>query len=470
MKRNYLYILFYFFLPIKLIAQSDNNFLSEEEFLLIVKKFHPVVLQANNMVEQAKTDVLEARGAFDPILNTNTSKKELGSKVYYNYNQLEIKIPTWYGIEVNAGIENVSGNNTDPQKTFNSSSYAGVSFSVIKNIVIDKRRASLQQAKIMTELSEAEKNVAVNNLLYDALSTYWQWVQTYNEYKIVSDVISVNKNRIDFTKKVIEIGERPSIDSFEAITQLQYYENLQSDLYMQMQNQLIQLSNFTWKENAVPYNLPENLMPSSGKFSPKIINTDLPSQDNLIQQAIISHPELEIYKSKFQYLEIDKKLKFQELLPDVKVKYNQLGKNYNMSETIVQPLLQNNYNYALSFAMPLRLSQARANYTQAKLKITNTQFQKDLKQRVIENKIKEQFNTLTQLKNQINIQQKLYENLNILLDGEKTRFENGESSLFLINSREQKSIETLQKLNTTIAKFYKQKIALRFASGLLWKE
>ena len=88
----------------------------------------------------------------------------------------------------------------------------------------------------------------------------------------------------------------------------------------------------------------------------------------------------------------------------------------------------------------------------------------------MENKIRAQFNILTQLKNQISIQQNLYENLNILLKGEQARFENGESSLFLINSREQKRIETLQKLTATIAKFYKQKTALRWASGILWKD
>ena len=120
--------------------------------------------------------------------------------------------------------------------------------------------------------------------------------------------------------------------------------------------------------------------------------------------------------------------------------------------------------------MPLRLSQARANFTQAKLKIEYTKFQQNNKQRFLENKIREQFNILTQLKNQISIQQNLYENLNILLKGEQARFENGESSLFLINSREQKRIETLQKLTATIAKFYKQKTALRWASGVLWKD
>ena len=466
MKKLFLFIL------VTLIVQinSDAQTLSENELIQIVKKYHPIALQAKNLIEQAKTDITEARGAFDPFIQSNTTRKDLSGNNYCNYQNIALNIPTWYGIEFNSGIENVAGNNVDPQRTFNSSSYVGVSFSVIKNIVIDKRRAALEQSKILVSQSEAERKLALNNILYEATNQYWQWVQAYREWTIVNDVIAINQQRIKFTKEVIKIGERPAIDSVEAISQLQYYLSLQNELYMQMQNAFIQLSSYTWKENGVAYNLPENIIPSTPSFNMNQVENDLPIQEELIQEVVSNHPELEIYQTKFKFLEIDKRLKFQELLPDVKVKYNQLGKNYFLNETLGQIPLEKNYQYAVSFAMPLRLSQARANYSQAKLKIEYTKFQQNNKQRFLENKIREQFNILTQLRNQMSIQQNLYENLNLLLIGEQARFETGESSLFLINSREQKKIETLQKMNATIAKFYKQKTALRWASGVLWKD
>ena len=466
MRKLFLFILLILIVQINTNAQT----LSENELIQIVKKYHPIALQAKNLIEQAKTDITEARGAFDPILQTNTTRKELSGNTYYNYQNIGLNIPTWYGIELNAGIENVAGNHVDPQKTMNNSSYVGLSFSVIKNMVIDKRRAALEQSKILVSQSEAEQTIALNNILYEATNQYWQWVQAYREWMIINDVIEINQKRINYTKQVVDIGERPAIDSIEAITQLQYYLSLQNDLYMQMQTAFIQLSSYTWKENGVAYNLPENIMPSTPSFNMNQVENELPIREELIQEVINNHPELAIYQSKFKFLEIDKRLKFQELLPDIKIKYNQLGKNYFLNETITQIPLEKNYQYGLSFAMPLRLSQARANFTQAKLKIEYTKFQQNNKQRFLENKIREQFNILTQLKNQINIQQNLYENLNILLKGEQARFENGESSLFLINSREQKRIETLQKLTATIAKFYKQKTALRWASGILWKD
>ena len=168
MRKRLLFILLILVVQINTIAQT----LSENELIQIVKKYHPIALQAKNVIEQANTDITEARGAFDPLLQSNSTRKNLSGNTYYNYKNVGLSIPTWYGIELNAGIENVAGNNVDPQRTFNSSSYVGVSFSVIKNIVIDKRRAALEQSKILVSQSEAEQKLAVNNIVYEATNQY----------------------------------------------------------------------------------------------------------------------------------------------------------------------------------------------------------------------------------------------------------------------------------------------------------
>jgi hypothetical protein len=56
-----------------------------------------------------------------------------------------------------------------------------------------------------------------------------------------------------------------------------------------------------------------------------------------------------------------------------------------------------------------------------------------------------------------------------LQKGEETRFFNGESTLFLVNSRENKTLETLLKLTEVTAKYYKTAYALKWAAGELWK-
>jgi hypothetical protein len=63
--------------------------------------------------------------------------------------------------------------------------------------------------------------------------------------------------------------------------------------------------------------------------------------------------------------------------------------------------------------------------------------------------------------------QNMYNNYQQLLKSEEIKFEQGESSLFLINSREIKLIETLQKQIEVTNKFYKAKYAVEWAAGLL---
>ena len=66
------------------------------------------------------------------------------------------------------------------------------------------------------------------------------------------------------------------------------------------------------------------------------------------------------------------------------------------------------------------------------------------------------------------ILEKAFKNFLILQRGEEIRFQAGESSLFLINARENKTLEALQKLQELKAKFFKTATTLQWAAGQLW--
>ena len=154
-------------------------------------------------------------------------------------------------------------------------------------------------------------------------------------------------------------------------------------------------------------------------------------------------------------------------MPVINFRYNQLGKGYNVLKTASGPLFENNFQYGLSLGIPLRLSQGRGEYRKAKLKITETQLQQSQKQLQIENKVKSYYNELVTLKLQIVLQEKAYKNYYALQRGEEIRFLAGESSLFLINARENKTLEALQKLQELKAKFFKTENLLQWSAGNL---
>ena len=128
---------------------------------------------------------------------------------------------------------------------------------------------------------------------------------------------------------------------------------------------------------------------------------------------------------------------------------------------------ENNNKFGVDIGLPLRLSEGRGGYKLAKLKIQETSLELSLKQQEIENKIKNYYNELIGLLQQIKIYEAAYQNYQTLFRGEDTRFKAGESSLFLLNSRENKQLEALQKLVELKTKYYKTRQSVLWAAGQL---
>ena len=74
---------------------------------------------------------------------------------------------------------------------------------------------------------------------------------------------------------------------------------------------------------------------------------------------------------------------------------------------------------------------------------------------------------MVMLRNQVSLQHSYYENQRRLVVAEETRLLNGESTLFLINARENKAIEAYQKLVELKIKYNKTLYALQWSAGML---
>jgi outer membrane protein TolC len=472
MKRNIksrliAFILMAILLPVIAVAQQSAKTLSAAELATIVRQYHPVAKQANIGIDMAAADIMIAKGGFDPLLQVSSNRKTFDGINYYNYTEPELKIPTWYGVEVYAGAESLSGSRTDPQETQGRTSYAGISVPLLKNLLMDKRRAALLQAKIFRSMSEVERQSTINNLQLDAITVYWKWVQYYQVYAILKDAVLVNERRLTLVKNAYKLGDRPAIDTVEALTQLQQFQYLQNAAFLDFQNTGVELSAYLWQQNNQPYILPDGITPDMAWQKSDITAGMIESEEALINMAAKNHPDLRQYNFKLSALQVEKKLKFQELLPVMNLKYNQLGKGYNLAKTITTPLFENNYRFGVSFAVPLRLSQGRGEYRKAKLKILDTEYDLQNKQVLVYNKIKMYRNEALMLLQQVALQQRALLNYQTLLRGEETRFFNGESSLFLVNARETKTLEATQKLVEVKVKLLKTVAGLQWAAGLL---
>jgi outer membrane protein TolC len=439
---------------------QNEKVLTINDFIAKVKAHHPLARVANIQIEKANANLLTAKGSFDPTIDMETSNKTFDGKNYYAYNNAELKVPLPIG-DIKTGIENNSGQFLNSEISSGRSSYLGVEIPIAKGLLIDKRRAFLQQAKIALQQNRAQQKALMNDLLLEAYIAYYQWAAANKLYSVFSNYVQISNNRLRLVKTGVVNGDRPAMDSIEAITQLQNFELLQADAFIKLTSAALDVNNFVWDEKGVAQNIAKDVMPDTTMFAD---NNIVKQMEILLQNNSLQNPLLQQYKFKIDGLQVEKKLKFQNLLPTVNLKANLLNNNYAVTKNLGASLLENNNRWGIDIKVPLRFRAGRGEYKLAKLKIEESTLELKQKTQETENKIKDYSNQFYFLQQQLQTANEAY---NSLLRNETLRFNNGESSLFLVNARENKMLEMEQKIIELKVKLLKAKYSLDWVVGLL---
>ncbi len=432
---------------------QDTLKLSHQEFLAIVKNYHPMAFRYRLQNQIAQAEILKARGNFDPVASAKNGAKTIDAVNYYEETNVALGIPTWYGIELNGSYNTIEGERLNSSETPGGLYQFGITLPLAKNLLYDRRRALLDQAKFALQMTEAEQWLLTNNLLQEADNTYWNWVKEYEIFSLQNQSVNINRNRLALTKKTLEYGETAAIDTTEALSQLQSFELEQQDAYLQFVKATQELSLFLWKPDQQPYDVEQLIIPPQTLDDNEANSNYMLLIEGLNAQPINNHAALIYYNQKQNILESERRLKFQSFLPKLDFTYNFFNKeNYNVKYL---PLFQNNYQYGVKLEVPVFLRQARADYQIAKTKIRQNQLDADFKRQELNTKINTYKNEVLGYQNQINIAAQNINNYQRLLNAEEAKYSNGESSLFLINSRENKLIDAQEKALELKLKFVK---------------
>jgi outer membrane protein TolC len=156
----------------------------------------------------------------------------------------------------------------------------------------------------------------------------------------------------------------------------------------------------------------------------------------------------------------------QQLLPKAYLKANTLSKGYYDQIGFNSIPYQENYKYGLSVAVPLLQRSARGALLQTKYKIQETEFNRAVLQTELGSKLKYYTTQIQSIQQQLVNTKSLIKNLTRLYDSEQLRFQQGESSVFLINSREIKITEAIQKQLDLYYKWQFNWIQLALTKGI----
>lgn len=402
------------------------------EFLGYVKKYHPLVKNANLEVSKAQANLMMARGGFDPKIEVDFSKKEFKDKEYYSILNSSFKIPTWYGIELKAGFDNSEGIYLNPENSTPNQGLTsfGISVPIGQGLFINQRMADVRKAKIQMKLSDSERKLQAINILYDASIAYFNWKKNFDEMKLYE---TYNKNaqiRLIGIKTLISQGDKPAIDSIEAGISLKNRQLSLEDSKLKLSKSKLELSNFLWLENNIPLEISENLIPETtleNTLQETLKTNDLLQKDF----SLDAHPKINALQNKIDILNVEKDLKQNMLLPKINFGYSYLSEpsyidNYRFQD----------YKFGVEFYFPLFLRKERGSLKLAKYKVQENEFALALEKVQLTNKINAQKIEITSLQKQKKLAKDLVENNITMLNSEERLFSFGESSLFLINTRE----------------------------------
>ncbi len=443
-----------------------------DEFYQAVLQHNPIVKQAALLGLEAQAQVQQARGAFDPRIFSDYSRKHFGNTLYYDKWQSGLLVPVLPGgLDLKLGYDRNTGDYLNPENVVPPTGLLalGVKVPVSQGLFIDARRNALRQARLAVNLAEADRISLINKTLLDAAKAYWDWYLAYQQFRWVERGYQLAQTRFVAVRQRALIGDAAAIDTTEALITAQDRQVQLQQAGVDLQNSRLMLSTFLWssRDSAVPQpvDLPLAVVPQA---APPDQASQLQIQD-LLSRAAQQHPDLIKLANKQQQLTIEERYRRALLLPKVSLEASLLsrgplpeGNGDGSTYYGVQP---SNHKIGVDLAFPLFLRAERGKLRQVQLKNQQTGLERQQTGRDIVNEVQSYWNDLVTLEQQIATQQQTMRNQQVLVRAEVEKFQMGESSLFLVNSRESKLIDLQIKLEELRSKHQKALANLWYAAG-----
>ncbi len=454
-----------FIIAVNCIYSQENSntpTLGIKQYLTNIEMNYPLFKKADNIIRESEYNLKAQRGLYDPFVKADYENKYFNSNNYYSVLSSEIKQPIFTSQYLKAGYEFGEGIYLNPESKTSSYGmpFLGFEASLLQGMLFDKRRASVLKAREYLKYGQAERNDIVNDVFLEASSFYAELSYVNAQLNIYNYFIQLAKTRNQGIIALAEIGEKPFIDTVEAsITYQSRVLELQS---LSVDNRKVAaiVNSFNWKSDGT-VNTSFNFNIDSLEL---IFNHYKEILIKELNNDTINNPELQQYFIKQNIFKIEKRLKAEMIKPQLDVKYNFLSNNYN---SLSPQLNSNNYKWGATLSFPLFLRTPRNEYKIAGLQFMNSRLETDAKSNELRNKVENYIKAISIISDQINNAQRNKVLSKRLLEAEKLKFDNGESSLFLLNMRENKWLEAEIKLNEYKLKFITSVLQLIHLKGNL---
>ncbi|WP_131782332.1 TolC family protein [Legionella gresilensis] len=460
-------VIFSSLISITCLAQERIKPLDVNTLLTSVNRFYPQIIIARLEVAKAQGNFVNALGKFDPALKIYSRSQPFGGYVN-GYVDNELVVPTLVnGIKLFGGYRLGRGDWPIYYQNYLTNSggeyRVGFSLALLKGHQIDKERTLLLtqgERIVMNTQDVAAKKIEIYR---DAIQAYWQWVEAGLQLKALNNLLSLAKERQKAIVKQANQGDLPRLSIAENRQLILQREQLANQSRMLFQQAAINLSIYYRDKHGQPK------VPHEGQLIKAVLSPvkKVTQSTASIKAQLRCHPALNKLRSYYRIIKFKQNLAKNDLLPELDATFY-TSKQYGSGG---YPRLIPQAGYVgLQFWFPLYQREAKGRL------ISTTS---ELKQIAAEKKfIYEQLNSQLQnffIATKIYYQQVrlLYKELELakqVQSGEIKKFYAGDSTLFLINQREQATAQIELNLIAAQVNLQKTKDFIQFFSSTKYKK
>jgi outer membrane protein TolC len=437
---------------------EDTLLFNESAFLKQAKDFAPALLNSGLEVDIQNQEFLAAKGAFEPKLGGTYDLKNFDSKTYYNKLSSGLKVTTPIGIKVDGGFKNNSGVFLNPESNVpvQGLAYAGIEVPLGAGMFTDKERTNIKQQRLGNDAAGLVNTLAINDYLLEAGEVYWDWYGSIMMLQVSQEAVALATNRLNFVKSKNKIGESADIDTLEAFINYQNRQALNLSTIVKWEKNKNYVQNYIW----LPERNPEDMKPEVDMAYTAVFPDSLVEQD-----YVTTHPLVQLLNTDSLVNRASLALAREYFKPQVDVAFKLQETPSNFGDFNYSPA-QNHY-VGVNLYMPLLLRKERAKAKQLKFKEEIISNKKTEVLTKINNAQRTYYANTADLKTTVDIWSQATVNYRKLLSAEQTKFTLGESSLFVVNSRELKWITAREKYIKSYIEYRKSILRYYHALGML---
>ncbi len=411
-----------------------HSHLSLDQVLHSVSQHYPQIKMARLEIMKAQGTYVSALGKFDPSLDASTRSQPVGGYIN-NYGDTQFNVPTLYnGVKLMAGYRNGNGNWPIYYQNYLTNSAgeyrAGLSLPLLRDRLIDKERTKLLSSAESIRMKQHGAQAVKIKIYQETIKAYWQWVEAGLQLRTFRELLILAKTRQRAIQQQAKQGDLARLVMTENEQQIFQRKQLLNQGKMMFEQYGVNLSLYYRDQQGQPK------VPSEADL-PALVNLNASGVTRCVAH-LAQHPALKTLQNYSTIIKMKRDLAKNELLPNLDAN-SYAFKQYGTGGYPL--LLPQAAMVGVSFKFPIFQREARGRLITAQTELRQVRTEKKFLYEQLKNTLTNLLIGIKRFRQQVSLLQQELTLARQVQQGETKKFYAGDSTLFLVNQREQTSTQ-----------------------------